>query len=325
MSRLVRLLISTVVAALLLNTFTAMGQKVKVPDRTVAITFDDLPVVSTRGDLATRQEITRKLLAHIKQHHIPAIGFVNEGQVVSADGKRREEQIDLLRAWTAAGLELGNHSFSHRSLNATPLADYEADLLKGEPITRELLAQRGLKLRFFRHPYLHTGRTLEIRSAFLKFLTEHGYQVAPVTFDNGDWIFARAYDNAITSQDEKLRLRIAEAYVPYMSRKVDYWERQSVAVVGYEVKQIFLLHANAINADLFGDLATMLEQRHYRFITLEEAVNEPAYKTQRDEFTGGSGISWIHRWALTKGKQFILTNEPTVPEFVLKAAGVESE
>ncbi|MEO7505723.1 MAG: polysaccharide deacetylase, partial [Pyrinomonadaceae bacterium] len=139
------------------------------------------------------------------------------------------------------------------------------------------------------------------------------------------WIFARAYDNAITSKNEKLRRQIADAYVPYLSRKVDYWERQSVAVVGYEVKQIFLLHANAINADLFGDLAKMLEQRHYRFITLEEAVKEPAYQTQRDEFTGGSGISWIHRWALTKGKQFILTNEPTVPEFVLKAAGVESE
>lgn len=325
MRKLSRSIFLITVAALLLNTFTALGQKVKVPDRTVAITFDDLPVVSTRGDLATRQEITRKILTHIKQHHIPAIGFVNEGQVFSAEGKRREEQIDLLRSWTAAGLELGNHSFSHRSLNSTPLADYEADLLKGESVTRELLAQRGMKLRFFRHPFLHTGRTLEIRNAFLNFLGEHGYQVAPVTFDNGDWIFARAYDIAITSKDEKLRRQIADAYVPYMNRKVDYWERQSVAVVGYEVRQIFLLHANAINADLFGDLAKMLEQRHYRFITLEEAVKEPAYKTQRDEFTGGSGISWIHRWALTKGKQFILSDEPTVPEFVLKAAGVDSE
>ena len=35
--------------------------------RTIAITIDDLPVVSTRRDMKTRREITRKLLAHIKK------------------------------------------------------------------------------------------------------------------------------------------------------------------------------------------------------------------------------------------------------------------
>jgi len=38
-----------------------------------------------------------------------------------------------------------------------------------------------------------------------------------------------------------------------------------------------------------------------------------------------NGISWLHRWALDKGREFILPNEPKVPEFVLKASGFESE
>lgn len=303
----------------------ALGQGKPVPpQRTVAITIDDLPVVSTRTDLKTRQQITRDLLAHLKKFHIPAIGFVNEGKLYDANGARDEAQIDLLRSWMAAGLELGNHTYSHRSLNQIPLADYEADLLKGEPITRELLAQRRMKLRFFRHPFLHTGRSVAIRDEFNEFLKAHDYRVAPVTFDNGDWIFARAFDNAIDRKNPKLKRQIAEAYIPYLNTKVDYWERQSVAVAGYEVKQIFLLHANSINAELMGDIARMLQKRGYRFVSLEEALADPAYQNA-DTFTGGAGISWIHRWALTKGKQFLLPNEPTVPEFVLKAAGVDSE
>jgi len=49
--------------------------------RRVAITIDDLPVVSTRTDIKTRREITKKLLGHIKKANIPAIGFVNENKL----------------------------------------------------------------------------------------------------------------------------------------------------------------------------------------------------------------------------------------------------
>lgn len=54
--------------------FSVWAQK---PQRLVAVTIDDLPVVSTRGDLQTRREITKKLLGHIQKAKVPAIGFVN--------------------------------------------------------------------------------------------------------------------------------------------------------------------------------------------------------------------------------------------------------
>jgi len=181
----------------------------------VAITIDDLPVVSTRSDLSNRQQITKKLLGHVTKAKVPAIGFVNENKLYAGD-KRDEKQIDLLRMWLAVGLELGNHTYSHRSLNQIPLADYEADLLRGETITKELLEEKGWKIRFFRHPFLHTGRTLEIKAAFDSFLTEHGYRIAPISVDNGDYIFSRAYDIAFDRNDKKLMKQVGDAYVPYM-------------------------------------------------------------------------------------------------------------
>ena len=292
-------------------------------NRFIAVTIDDLPVVVKNGNLKTRQEITRKLLAHIAKAKVPAIGFVNERKLYSGE-KRAEAEIDLLRKWLDADLELGNHTFSHMSLHDNPLEKYEADILKGEIITKELLAAKNLKVRYFRHPYLWTGLDLETKSKLGTFLTEHDYTIAPVTIDNADWIFARAYDNALEKNDKKLQKQIGAAYVPYLEAKMDYWERQSVKLFGREIKQILLLHANSINSDYFDDVANMLKKRDYKFVALEEALKDEAYKLA-DTFTKKSGISWLHRWALAKGRESVLPDEPKTPDFVLKAAGVESE
>jgi hypothetical protein len=64
----------------------------QLPDRRIAITIDDLPVVSTRRDLENRRDITKKLLAHIKHAKVPAIGFVNENKLYSGD--KRDETAD---------------------------------------------------------------------------------------------------------------------------------------------------------------------------------------------------------------------------------------
>ena len=288
--------------------------------RTIAITIDDLPVVSTRHDLKTRQEITRKILAHIAKAKVPVIGFVNENKLYNGD-KRDEKQVDLLRMWLAAGLELGNHTYSHNSLNQISLADYEADLLKGETITKELLAAKGRPIRFFRHPYLQTGRTLQIKADFDAFLKQHAYRIAPVTIDNADYIFSRAYDIAYDKGDKKLMKKVGDAYIPYMESKLAYWERQSVRLLGREMSQTLLIHANFINSDYLGDMIAMFKRRGYTCVDLETVLKDEAYRLP-DTYIGPAGISWLHRWTLEKGKSFLEPNEPTVPGFVTKIAGM---
>lgn len=68
----------------------------------------------------------------------------------------------------------------------------------------------------------------------------------------------------------------------------------------------------------------MLKKRGYKFVALENALTDEAYKLP-DTFVGRSGISWLHRWALEKGREYVLPNEPLTPDFVMKIAGVESE
>ena len=292
---------------------------------TVAVTFDDLPL--TTGELSSAtdaQAVNRSILGTLGKHHIPAVGFVNEVKLEN-DGAIDPARVASLTAWLDAGLELGNHTYSHPSAHKVPLAAYFDDILKGERVTKPLVLARGGQWRWFRHPYLQTGRDLETKHAIEAFLAEHGYRIAPVTIDNGEWIFAKAYALADAKWKRRDKRKLANAYVDYMERKTDYWERSARALFGREIPQILLVHANRLNAEQFDRIAAMLEKRGYAYVTLDAAVADPAYLSP-DTFTGAGGISWIHRWTLTKsGTAGLVPDEPAVPAWVMQAAGVTSE
>ena len=300
---------------------SAEGQNTASPAREVAITIDDLPTASVLGnDLTRASRITDDLLATLKRHRVPAIGFVNEGKLVT-DGSLDERRVALLERWLAAGFELGNHTFSHIDFHRTTVSAYEEDVLRGERVTKRLLRAAGRNIRYFRHPFLHTGRTAVARAAFERFLGSHGYRVAPVTVDNYDYLFAAAYDRADVHHQDT----IVSAYITYMEAVVSYYERQSVALLGREIRQTLLLHASALNAAAFDRLFAMLDRRGYRFVTLDRALEDPGYK-QRDEYYGPAGITWLHRWALTEGKRgAFFAGEPPVPEWIENASKDASE
>lgn len=294
-----------------------LGARQSPPKRQVAITFDDLPGASAaRNDIEYFRTFTSELVGAFARHQVPAIGFVNESKL-EAGGTLDAARVALLKQWADAGLELGNHSYSHRDLHTTPLDEFKQDVIRGEPVTKRLMGDAGKRLRFFRHPFLHTGRDASTRSGFEAFLAERGYRVAPVTIDNYDYAFARAYDRA--EQDSAQRQRIVATYIDYMTRVVTYYEAQSQLLLGRELPQVLLLHANALNGRTFDALARMLRSRGYTFVPLEAAIEDEAYK-RRDEFYGTGGITWLHRWALTEGRGgAFFAGEPAVPAWIEQA------
>ena len=312
-NRLISCFILIGLAVTLMNPKAAAGQnKVEIhTPRAVAVTFDDLP--ATHGNLEEMAATTRKLLASIKKNRVPAIGFVNERKVYQGSDVD-QRAVELLRMWLDAGLELGNHTYSHIGIDSASLDEYKADVIRGETVTRRLLAEKGRSLRYFRHTQLRTGPTLAYKQGLSTFLTERGYTVAPVTIDNNDYIFAQVYTLARRRGDRATMKRVADEYIPYLKRVFDHFEKLSAEFLGYEVRQTLLLHANEINADYFDQLCQMMRRRGYSFISLEEALKDKAYNLP--EAQSNRGLSWIHRWMMAKGLPVKM--EPLEPEFVSK-------
>jgi peptidoglycan/xylan/chitin deacetylase (PgdA/CDA1 family) len=281
----------------------------QTPQRAVAITIDDLPKGGDGGSPSfdAVYAMNERLLRPFKDGGIPVIGFVNarHEQTLGADGLRR-----LLDLWLDAGAELGNHTYSHPDVNSVPLADYTSDVAKGEPIVRAALQARGKSLRYFRHPFLHAGPTKDIKAGLQRFLADAGYRVAPVTLDNSDYVYAALYTRP------EHRDRVRREYLPYTESVVDFFERRSVEVAGREFPQVLLLHDNQLNADVMPELLDMFRRRGYRFVSLDDALADEAYRLP-EEYVGPSGFSWIHRWSKTKGMPG--KGEPDPPAWVMSA------
>lgn len=265
----------------------------------VALTFDDLPGLSLFNDQAWVDFINRQLLRGLRRNHLPAIGFVNESKL---DEGNRAHQIVNLKLWLDAGKDLGNHTFSHESPNDLGAKGYIEDIAKGEPVTRGLLAERGRKLGWFRHPYLETGAPEPVKRAINDWLGKHGYRIAPVTIDADDWMFAEPYEDALAHHDEVRRLRLRKQYLDYTERAISWYQKASDALFGRQIAFVMLLHDTRLNADSIDELSAILKRRKLRPVSLENAMRDPAYKT-RDPYVGKDGIEWLERWSyeLKKG------------------------
>lgn len=280
--------------------------------RTVAVTIDDLPAGAANSMTGAEiMAMTTKLLDTLREQKVPAVGFVNEQKLYKIG--EVDDRIKALNLWLDGGFELGNHTFSHASLNRVTLQAWEEEVIRGETVTRILMAQHKMKLRYLRHPYLDAGRDLQTRREAEAFLSARGYQVAPITMDAWDWMYGGVYEDARKRADAALQQQLVSSYLAYTTSVFDYYEKFSKDLLGYEPKQILLLHGNWLEADHIGELIDLLRKRGYQFVTLENALGDSAYSVP-DEYVG-EGTGWLDHWAITRGRP--AQNQPIFPQWVI--------
>ena len=265
---------------------------------TVALTFDDLPSLSLLKSQAYTDYSNQMILRGLKRHQMPAIGFVNEGKLDEGD---RARQIADLKLWLDAGMDLGNHTFSHESPNNLSAKAYIADIAQGERVTRPLMTKYHKTETWFRYPYLETGKTLKEKTAIQDWLKAHGYRIAPVTMENSDWLFAEPYDDAIARHQDARIKRIRAQYLAYTDLMVGWYQSAGHALLGRPMAFVMLMHVSRLNADCFEDVAAIIERHKLKTVTLEEAMKDPAY-AMPDTYVGADGDEWLERWSTTLKK-----------------------
>ncbi|MCJ0764193.1 polysaccharide deacetylase family protein [Variovorax terrae] len=287
-------------------------------DRVVSVTIDDLPFATAApaGSLAQAGSATQALLAALSRNKVPADIFIT-GSLVEVEGEAPARRA-LLQAWADAGHRLHNHGYGHSRFSAMPAADYLADVRRGQAVVAELrragaggVAYDG----FFRAPYNDLGQTADDRKALLHVLAADGVRLAPFTVEHQDWLFDQAYQRALGRQDEALAKRIAAAYLAQLDAALAFAETLSGDTFQRHVPQVLLIHANRLNADYLDVMLAWLRARGYRFVTLQDALSDPAYAST-DGYAGKWGFSWLHRWRMAMGLKNRLRDEPEAPDWV---------
>lgn len=278
----------------------------------VALTFDDLPNHGPLPPGLTRSDVVRALLAILKQHGAPpSYGFVNARGL--ADG---EDQRQTLRLWRAAGHPLGNHAFSHMDLNTHSVAEFEQDVVAGEPALREHMGDGDW--RWFRFPYLRQGETVEKRRAVADFLRRRGYRTAEVTLDPNDWAVTDAYARCSARGDAAAVERLERGFLERAADTLARGRREARSLFGREVAHVLLLHAGAFTAHVLPRLLDLLAREGFDVVELPEAASDAIYAAVPEQATP-EGLTLLEQVRRVRGRDGGANDAPRPPLDELRA------
>ncbi|MBN9230749.1 MAG: polysaccharide deacetylase [Legionella sp. 40-6] len=232
--------------------------------REIAITIDDLPLVASRmnnpGNVQRATERFSQIVNAFKKYNVPATGFIIAGAI-------EKGQWEFLEQFRAAGFTLGNHTYSHYNLNRMSAEKYIADVERADKKLSPIMTTP----KYFRYPYLAEGNK-DTKEKVKDYLAANQYTIAPVTIDSKDFNF-----NEMTY---KVPFRSRPAYIQKLKpRYLDYIWKQTLAAekkAKNNGKQILLIHANVLNSYLLEDVLEMYQKNGYKFISLAEALKDPA-------------------------------------------------
>jgi len=187
-------LFTVTAASALAVTVTSSPSSAAACNGYVALTFDDGPNPST----------TQSLLNALRAAGLRATMF-NEGA-------RAQQNPSLVRAQVAAGMWIGNHSWSHAHLTQLSVAQMTSEIAQTQQVIQQIT---GTAPKLFRPPYGETNATL--RSVEAQYgLTEIIWDV-----DSQDW------NNASTAQIVQAVSRLSPGQVILMHD----WPANTIAAI----------------------------------------------------------------------------------------------
>lgn len=244
--------------------FCALNTPCFAEEREIAITIDDLPFVgsgsSTPASLKRTQDRFMALVNALVENEVPATGFAIGGAVA-------KNEWDLMETFRNQGFTIGNHTYTHRSLNAISAEKYIADIERAD----SKLAHVMTEPKYFRYPYLAEGKG-EKKQKVLDYLAAHQYTIAPVTIDSKDYEFnARFYRIPYRQRPQSIK-QFKKRYLAYIWQQTLRAEKRANKINGQPVKQILLIHANLLNSLCLRDIIEMYKSNGYKFISLADAL-----------------------------------------------------
>ncbi len=250
------------------------------PGPAVAITIDDFNLADDALMSGEARDVhIRKALAN---YGIAGAGFV-AGKYIDADVAPR-----VLRAWSADGHILGNHTYSHSYYSGSDPSAYWADILKCEAL---LTPYPGFR-KLFRYPYLAEGKTAEGRDALRALLRANGYRIGHVTIDASDWFYSSRLTKGLQANPKIDLGRYRQVYLDHLWDRATYYDRLAQSVFGHSLTHTLLLHHNLTAGLFLGHLLEMFKAKGWRLANAATAFNQPEFTHEYNTLPSGQSLVW---------------------------------
>ena len=250
----------------------------------VAFTFDDLPAHGPLPPGEYRPEPIRTIVRVLKQEQMPPVyGFVNGFRTA-----QYPYQIRLVREWIASGNPVGNHTWSHPSLDTSSAAKFIHNIAENEALLEQV--DPAGDWHWFRFPYLEEGDTLAKREAVRSYLFDHHYKIAEVNMDFEDYMWNDAYARCAAKKDEAAVASLHDSYLATADEYITYSRTLSQRLYGHDIPYVLLLHVGAFDAKMLPELIGLFRKRGFEFVSLPQAQADPAYSVDPKVAYPGGGL-----------------------------------
>jgi peptidoglycan/xylan/chitin deacetylase (PgdA/CDA1 family) len=158
---------------------------------------------------------------------------------------------------------------------------------------------RNTDWRWFRYPFLSEGDAAK-RPEVRRYLASHGYRIAQVTMDFGDYAWNEPYAHCMAKGDQASVARLEQLYLDAARDNASGLRALSKALYGRDIPYVLLLHIGAFDARMLPRLLALYRELGFRFVTLPEAERDPAYAADVDPSLPAEPVGLVAR-ARAKG------------------------
>lgn len=258
----------------------------------VAWTIDDAPSIASTGAVPFDPERMDRIRAVLQGHGVKhCTAFV-----IGAHATGCERHLER---WIDAGYGLGNHTHEH------PFASRVGtdSLLRSVEACDEVLRSVGAfdcgRPRWFRFPYLDRGADPESRTRIEAGLKNLGYQLAHGSIDTFDHRYEDILSRAQRASSPELADRVQRRYIRGALLSALSARLAAQRAHGRDISHVAFSHFGPVGeASLAGLLDALRRRYSISFVSLDEAMQDAAYKEfDRDKSLPGGPI-FVHRSSL---------------------------
>lgn len=300
----------------------ASGEEIKndLNQKKIAVSLYNASTVIPSENTPEEDEKTmRRVIAKLKQHNIPTTGFLIGGNFNIRAENIPADQQKTVSLWREAGFEFGVLDLKYPKSFDSTVTEYQAALKSREEKLEPFIKKQMDFIKEYRKsdPRKDSTENIKKQTAVMKesleqvqnaikeWMKENNLTQVKYTFGMQDWIYAYTYDIARRENDRQKMNRIKTQYLDYMAKSLEYYERYSNYLFEREIPQNIPLMPSRLLADSADELFAMFQNRGYRFVSVDEAMQDDAYLQNDSVLTGGMGSSWLESLAFQQRKPFL--------------------
>jgi len=205
----------------------------------------------------------------------PTVDFV-----VGNSGSTAAEQ-----RWLQTGNVNGNLTYSRPRLAKSTAAAIIDDISQNDRLLEGLRPAGPQGRKYFRYPGFRTSDDPSVSKSVDAYLDQAGYYTVPATIDAKDDKFSQIYCAATARGDAACASTIVDDFQGLLEDSISRARAAALQATGREIKQIMVVETNKFTCDNLYRVLARLREQGVRFISLDQALQDPFYKGGGAEIT----------------------------------------